>query len=179
MPCNLQMKRVVESQSVVEHEPKFLRAHQTFVKVSNFLGLEPQHGDKEVSWFSFDPDDVHIERQHMCCYLTCTTGRTHQIIRDNLNETRTYGIVSFQDKESHQIILEPEGRSVPELYVQVELATLVPLANQCKKLFLVGDPAPHPATVISDVAKNHGHGTSLLESLMQAGYPVKMLKTQY
>ena len=25
----------------------------------------------------------------------------------------------FQDKESHQIFLEPEGRNVPELYVQV------------------------------------------------------------
>jgi tRNA U34 5-carboxymethylaminomethyl modifying enzyme MnmG/GidA len=28
-------------------------------------------------------------------------------------------IVRFQDKESHQIFLEPEGRTVPELYVQV------------------------------------------------------------
>ncbi|WVZ05739.1 hypothetical protein V8G54_019085 [Vigna mungo] len=35
----------------------------------------------------------------------------------------------------------------------------------------VGDPAQLPATVISDIAKNHG--------LMKAGYPVKMLKTQY
>ncbi|XLR62765.1 hypothetical protein S83_013437, partial [Arachis hypogaea] len=43
----------------------------------------------------------------------------------------------------------------------------------------VGDPAQLPAAVISDVAKNHGYGTSLFERLMQAGYPVKMLKTQY
>ncbi len=27
-------------------------------------------------------------------------------------------IVRFADKESHQIFLEPEGRSTPELYVQ-------------------------------------------------------------
>ncbi|XP_015955846.1 uncharacterized protein LOC107480212 [Arachis duranensis] len=104
------------------------------IRTVDFSGLEPQHGDKEVSWFSFDPD-VHIEREQMCCYLTRTTGRTHQIIRDNLHETPTYGgwveakgprycpsiedkIVRFQDKESHQIFLEPEGRSVPELYVQ-------------------------------------------------------------
>ena len=58
-------------------------------------------------------------------------------------------------------------------------ATLVPLANQCKRVFLVGDPAQLLAAVISDVAKNHGYGTSLFERLMQAGYPVKMLKTQY
>ncbi|CAJ1935953.1 unnamed protein product [Sphenostylis stenocarpa] len=61
----------------------------------------------------------------------------------------------------------------------VEPATLVPLANQCKKVFLVGDPAQLPATVISDIAKNHGYGTSLFERLKEAGYPVKMLKTQY
>ncbi|KAJ4715382.1 tRNA uridine 5-carboxymethylaminomethyl modification enzyme MnmG like [Melia azedarach] len=100
----------------------------------DFSGLEPQHGDEEVSWFSFDPD-FHIVREQMCCYLTRTTKSTHQLIKDNLHETPTYGgwveakgprycpsiedkIVRFQDKESHQIFLEPEGRSVPELYVQ-------------------------------------------------------------
>nr|KYP67875.1 tRNA uridine 5-carboxymethylaminomethyl modification enzyme mnmG [Cajanus cajan] len=88
----------------------------------------------QVGWFSFDPE-VHIEREQMCCYLTRTTSTTHQIIRENLHETPTYGgwveakgprycpsiedkIVRFQDKESHQIFLEPEGRNVPELYVQ-------------------------------------------------------------
>ncbi|KAF9609755.1 hypothetical protein IFM89_018203 [Coptis chinensis] len=97
----------------------------------DFSGLEPQHGDEEVSWFSFDPD-YHIEREQMCCYLTRTTKITHQLIRDNLHETPTYGgwveskgprycpsiedkIVRFQGKDSHQIFLEPEGRTVPEL----------------------------------------------------------------
>ncbi|KAH6814382.1 glucose-inhibited division family A protein [Perilla frutescens var. frutescens] len=100
----------------------------------DFSGLEPQHGDEEVSWFSFDPT-YHIEREQMCCYITRTTEKTHQLIKDNLHETPTYGgwveakgprycpsiedkIVRFQDKESHQIFLEPEGRTVPELYVQ-------------------------------------------------------------
>ncbi|KAH9668739.1 GIDA assoc domain-containing protein [Citrus sinensis] len=104
------------------------------LRTVDFSGLEPQHGDEEVSWFSFDPD-FHIEREQMCCYLTRTTKRTHQLIKDNLHETPTYGgwveakgprycpaiedkIVRFQDKESHQIFLEPEGRNVPELYVQ-------------------------------------------------------------
>ncbi|GAY64928.1 hypothetical protein CUMW_237330 [Citrus unshiu] len=104
------------------------------LRTVDFSGLEPQHGDEEVSWFSFDPD-FHIEREQMCCYLTRTTKRTHQLIKDNLHETPTYGgwveakgprycpaiedkIVRFQEKESHQIFLEPEGRNVPELYVQ-------------------------------------------------------------
>ncbi|KAJ6798177.1 putative tRNA uridine 5-carboxymethylaminomethyl modification enzyme MnmG isoform X1 [Iris pallida] len=100
----------------------------------DFSGLEAQHGDEEVNWFSFDPE-FHIEREQMCCYLTRTTKETHQLIQDNLHETPTYGgwveakgprycpsiedkIVRFKDKESHQIFLEPEGRNVPELYVQ-------------------------------------------------------------
>ncbi|KAJ6305577.1 hypothetical protein OIU78_021009 [Salix suchowensis] len=104
------------------------------IRTVDFTGLEPQPGDKEVHWFSFDPD-VQIEREQMCCYLTRTTKITHQLIKENLHETPTYGgwveakgprycpsiedkIVRFQDKESHQIFLEPEGRSVPELYVQ-------------------------------------------------------------
>ncbi|XP_071716083.1 uncharacterized protein [Rutidosis leptorrhynchoides] len=100
----------------------------------DFSLLEPQRGDDEVHWFSFDPE-YHIEREQMCCYLTRTTEITHQMIRDNLHETPTYGgwveakgprycpsiedkIVRFKDKDSHQIFLEPEGRSVPDLYVQ-------------------------------------------------------------
>ncbi|XP_030462482.1 uncharacterized protein LOC115682416 isoform X1 [Syzygium oleosum] len=100
----------------------------------DFSGLEPQRGDEEISWFSFDPE-FHTEREQMCCYLTRTTKSTHQLIKENLHETPTYGgwveakgprycpsiedkIVRFKDKESHQIFLEPEGRTVPELYVQ-------------------------------------------------------------
>ena len=60
---------------------------------------------------------------------------THRLIEENLSETPTYGgwvdakgprycpsiedkIVRFKDKESHQIFLEPEGRTTPEIYVQ-------------------------------------------------------------
>eukprot|EP00879_Flechtneria_rotunda_P017653 GHRR01018505.1.p1 GENE.GHRR01018505.1~~GHRR01018505.1.p1 ORF type:complete len:564 (+),score=172.64 GHRR01018505.1:460-2151(+) len=100
----------------------------------NFKGLEEQPGDEEVRWFSFDTS-VHIPRPQMSCYLTHTTAATHQLIRDNLAETPVYGgwvdargprycpsiedkIVRFADKDSHQIFLEPEGRTTPELYVQ-------------------------------------------------------------
>ncbi|KAG9457192.1 hypothetical protein H6P81_001700 [Aristolochia fimbriata] len=104
------------------------------IRSVDFSGLEPQPGDEEVNFFSFDPD-FHIEREQMCCYMTRTTKETHILIEENLHETPTYGgwveakgprycpsiedkIVRFKDKDSHQIFLEPEGRSVPELYVQ-------------------------------------------------------------
>jgi len=100
----------------------------------NFTNLEPQPGDADVRWFSFDPE-VWIEREQMPCYLTRTTPETHQLIRDNLHLSPVYGgwvdakgprycpsiedkIVRFADKESHQIFIEPEGRDIPELYIQ-------------------------------------------------------------
>ncbi|MEG4407584.1 tRNA uridine-5-carboxymethylaminomethyl(34) synthesis enzyme MnmG [Microcoleus sp. MON2_D5] len=100
----------------------------------DYTNLEPQPGDAEVRWFSFDPE-VWIEREQMSCYLTRTTPATHQLIRDNLHLSPVYGgwvdakgprycpsiedkIVRFADKESHQIFIEPEGRDIPELYIQ-------------------------------------------------------------
>ncbi|MEG4445430.1 tRNA uridine-5-carboxymethylaminomethyl(34) synthesis enzyme MnmG [Microcoleus sp. AT9_B5] len=100
----------------------------------DYTNLEPQPGDAEVRWFSFDPE-VWIEREQMPCYLTRTTPATHQLIRDNLHLSPVYGgwvdakgprycpsiedkIVRFADKESHQIFIEPEGRDIPELYIQ-------------------------------------------------------------
>ncbi len=100
----------------------------------NYDVLEPQPGDETVRWFSFDPD-AWVEREQMPCYLTRTTAATHKIIRDNLHLSPVYGgwvdskgprycpsiedkIVRFADKESHQIFLEPEGREIPEIYVQ-------------------------------------------------------------
>ncbi len=127
----------------------------------DYSQLEQQPGDKDVRWFSFDPE-VWEEREQMCCYLTRTTAQTHQIIRDNLHLSPVYGgwvdakgprycpsiedkIVRFADKESHQIFIEPEGRDIPELYIQgfstglpenLQLAMLhtLPGLENCKML---------------------------------------------
>jgi tRNA uridine 5-carboxymethylaminomethyl modification enzyme len=100
----------------------------------DYSQLEAQPGDEEERWFSFDPQ-VWVPRPQLCCHLTRTTAATHALIRENLLETPVYGgwvkgvgprycpsiedkVVRFADKESHQIFLEPEGRSTPEVYVQ-------------------------------------------------------------
>jgi len=100
----------------------------------DYSKMEPQPPDPEIRWFSFEPE-VWIEREQMNCYLTRTTAATHQLIRDNLHLSPIYGgfidskgprycpsiedkIVRFADKESHQIFIEPEGRDIPELYIQ-------------------------------------------------------------
>ena len=100
----------------------------------NFDGLEPQPGDADVRWFSFDPM-AWSDREQMPCHLTRTTAETHRIVQENLHLSPVYGgwvdakgprycpsiedkIVRFADKDSHQIFLEPEGRDSPEIYVQ-------------------------------------------------------------
>ncbi|MEM6399768.1 MAG: tRNA uridine-5-carboxymethylaminomethyl(34) synthesis enzyme MnmG [Cyanobacteria bacterium P01_D01_bin.116] len=100
----------------------------------DYSKMTPQPGDDDVRWFSFDPE-VWVEKEQLPCYMTRTTAETHQLIRDNLNLSPVYGgwvdakgprycpsiedkIVRFADKESHQIFIEPEGRDIPELYIQ-------------------------------------------------------------
>jgi tRNA uridine 5-carboxymethylaminomethyl modification enzyme len=100
----------------------------------NYNQMEVQPSDTEQNWFSFDPS-AWVEREQMNCYLTRTTAATHRLIRENLHLTPVYGgfidakgprycpsiedkIVRFADKESHQIFIEPEGRNIPELYIQ-------------------------------------------------------------
>ncbi|MDJ0567883.1 MAG: tRNA uridine-5-carboxymethylaminomethyl(34) synthesis enzyme MnmG [Pleurocapsa sp. MO_192.B19] len=100
----------------------------------DYSKMQAQPPDEELRWFSFDPQ-AWVEREQMNCYLTRTTAETHKIIRDNLHLSPIYGgwvdskgprycpsiedkIVRFADKESHQIFIEPEGRDIPELYIQ-------------------------------------------------------------
>lgn len=100
----------------------------------DYSKMELQPGDKEVRWFSFDPE-VWVEREQIPCHMTRTTGETHRLIQENLHLSPVYGgwveakgprycpsiedkIVRFADKESHQIFIEPEGRDIPELYIQ-------------------------------------------------------------
>ncbi|MDF5711112.1 MAG: tRNA uridine-5-carboxymethylaminomethyl(34) synthesis enzyme MnmG [Nostoc sp. S4] len=100
----------------------------------DYSKMQIQPGDEDVRWFSFDPD-VWVEREQMPCYITRTTTDTHRLIQENLHLSPVYGgwveakgprycpsiedkIVRFTDKESHQIFIEPEGRDIPELYIQ-------------------------------------------------------------
>lgn len=93
-----------------------------------------QPGDTDVRWFSFDPE-VWVEREQLPCHMTRTTKETHKLINENLHLSPVYGgwveakgprycpsiedkIVRFADKDSHQIFIEPEGRDIPELYIQ-------------------------------------------------------------
>lgn len=101
----------------------------------DFKRLEPQPGSAEPLAFSFDTAAGFDPAYQELCYLTYTTPKTHQIIRDNLAKSAVYGgyvhgvgprycpsiedkIVRFADKERHQLFLEPESRLNDSIYLQ-------------------------------------------------------------
>ena len=76
------------------------------------------------------------------CHLTHTTSATHDLIRSNLHRSPLYTgkirgigprycpsiedkVVRFADKSSHQIFIEPEGRTTREFYIN-GLSTSLP-----------------------------------------------------
>lgn len=138
------------------------------------IGLKAHHSIKAVSL-----DELVKQKRGNSNKSTTSAGSNDESIRAAILDeativfsTLSFSVFSKLSRNFDVVIIDEAAQAV-------EPATLVPLANQCKKVFLVGDPAQLPATVISDTAKNHGYGTSLFERLKQGGYPVKMLKTQY
>lgn len=88
--------------------------------------LEHQPADDDPVMFSYLSKAPSLRQ--ICCGITHTNPRTHEIIRRNMARSAMYGghisgrgprycpsiedkVVRFADKESHQIFLEPEGLS--------------------------------------------------------------------
>ena len=85
--------------------------------------------------FSFMTDEyIPLEEQELC-YLIYTNENTHNIIREHLDETALFSgniegvgprycpsfeskIMTFKDKERHQLFLEPESRYTNSIYLQ-------------------------------------------------------------
>lgn len=94
----------------------------------------PQGGDAKVYPFSYRSSSA-LKLPQVLCYLTRTTEKTHEIIRNNLDKSPMFcGIIEgtgprycpsiedkitrFADKDSHQTFLEPEGLSTDLIYLQ-------------------------------------------------------------
>lgn len=99
----------------------------------DFDEMEVQPGDVEIEPFSFENEEVTYNSA--VCYLTYTNEETHKIIRDNLDRSPIYTgvidgigprycpsietkIMTFPDKERHQLFVEPMGLGTQELYIQ-------------------------------------------------------------
>jgi|TARA_B110000902_G_scaffold266241_2_gene353229 tRNA uridine 5-carboxymethylaminomethyl modification enzyme len=101
-------------------------------KSVDFSELEEQWGDTPLPVMSYlGSVDDHPEQ--VCCWITHTNEKTHDIIRGGLDRSPMYtGVIDgvgprycpsvedkihrFADKNSHQIFIEPEGLDTHELY---------------------------------------------------------------
>ena len=94
-----------------------------------------QKGTKGKLAFSYETTEFIPLEEQIPCYLIYTTPKTHEIIRNHLSESSMYGgqitgvgprycpsieskIVTFPDKERHQLFLEPESRYTDSIYLQ-------------------------------------------------------------
>ena len=93
----------------------------------DFSVLEKQEGDEEIVPFSFET--TQEEENKVCCYLTYTNTKTHDIIRQNLHRSPLFNglidgvgprycpsiedkVVRFADRERHQVFIVncPKGK---------------------------------------------------------------------
>ena len=99
--------------------------------------LVRQEGDAAPARFSFldVPSAVQGGGEQMDCYLLHTNEKVHDILRTGFDRSPLFtGMIhgkgprycpsiedklrTFADKDSHQLFLEPEGRTSPEYYLQ-------------------------------------------------------------
>ncbi|MCZ6672294.1 MAG: tRNA uridine-5-carboxymethylaminomethyl(34) synthesis enzyme MnmG [Verrucomicrobia bacterium] len=129
----------------------------------DFSELEEQPGDEKPTLFGFydtrdETDLFHVEHfgetklgwnpgeNQISCWITYTTEKTHDVIRENLHLSAMYSgaiegtgprycpsiedkIVRFCDKDRHRLFLEPEGRNTNEYYIN-GLSTSLPFNVQ-------------------------------------------------
>lgn len=98
----------------------------------NLAVLEKQYGDEPRPVMSVMGNRA-MQPQQICCYITHTNEKTHDVIRRNLDRSPMYsGVIEgigprycpsiedkihrFADKDSHQVFIEPEGLTTHELY---------------------------------------------------------------
>ncbi len=96
----------------------------------DFSVCEEQLPDNPHDWFS---DGVDTDNNHATCFITHTTGQTHDIIRKNIKNAPMYNgdiagigprycpsledkVMRFPEHASHHVFLEPEGLNSDLIY---------------------------------------------------------------
>ncbi len=115
----------------------------------NFDLTTIQHGDNDYHKFSYLPE-VSRELKQRPCFTVYTNPTTHDILRRGLPDSPLYNgqiksigprycpsietkIVTFSDKNEHQLFLEPEGETTQEYYLN-GFSSSLPLDIQIEAL---------------------------------------------
>ena len=114
--------------------------------VEHAVGSQGQTGDTRGISLREDRLGWEAGRSQVPCWMTYTTERTAQLVRDNLHLSAMYSgeiegvgprycpsiedkFVRFADKPRHLLFLEPEGRATNEFYIN-GLSTSLPFSVQ-------------------------------------------------
>ncbi|HOS83355.1 MAG TPA: tRNA uridine-5-carboxymethylaminomethyl(34) synthesis enzyme MnmG [Bacteroidales bacterium] len=125
----------------------------------DFSKLSEQPGDAEIRSFSFLPNMISPLKQ-LSCWITYTNPNVHEILQTGFDDSPMYNgtiqslgprycpsietkLVTFSDKDKHQLFLEPEGLYTNEFYlngfssslpadVQYKALKLIPGLENCK-----------------------------------------------
>lgn len=99
----------------------------------DFSKLQRQDGENDFHKFSY-LDNVYRKLKQRPCWITYTNTSTHDILRSGLKDSPLYNgqitsigprycpsietkIVTFADKDQHQLFIEPEGETTQEYYI--------------------------------------------------------------
>ena len=111
----------------------------------DFSHLTEQPGDDDFHKFSY-LKEIHRQLPQQSCWITYTNDKTHQVLNRGLEFSPLYNgqiqsigprycpsietkIVTFADKDSHQLFLEPEGVHSTEWYIN-GFSSSLPLQTQ-------------------------------------------------
>ena len=98
----------------------------------HFEDMERQDGENDFHRFSFMGSERHLKQ--MCCWTTYTNERVHEVLKSGLADSPLFNgqiksigprycpsietkLVTFPDKDQHQLFLEPEGENTNEMYL--------------------------------------------------------------
>lgn len=115
----------------------------------DFSLMEEQKGEDDFHKFSYLDFKPRTLKQ-LSCWITYTNEDTHGVLRDGLDDSPLYNgqiksigprycpsietkIVTFSDKTSHQLFLEPEGENTQEYYLN-GFSSSLPLHTQIDAL---------------------------------------------
>ena len=99
----------------------------------DFSKLQRQDGENDFHKFSY-LDNVYRKLKQRPCWITYTNTSTHDILSSGLKDSPLYNgqitsigprycpsietkIVTFADKDQHQLFIEPEGETTQEYYI--------------------------------------------------------------
>ncbi|MBO7247562.1 MAG: tRNA uridine-5-carboxymethylaminomethyl(34) synthesis enzyme MnmG [Bacteroidaceae bacterium] len=114
----------------------------------HFEEMDIQEGENDFHRFSFMESPTQLKQ--LCCWTCFTNEKVHSILRSGLKDSPLYNgqiqsigprycpsietkLVTFPDRDQHQLFLEPEGEDTNEMYLN-GFSSSMPMDIQIKAL---------------------------------------------